>query len=81
MKQCQQISSNSLSVTKHEFHARNKEHFKASTLTSQTLPSRAKRQQQVFCSLLLGNLSKGNDKGKGNDDARKQWSDWLNEEK
>ena len=27
----------------------------------------------------VGSLSK--DDGNGNDDARKQWSDWLNEEK
>ena len=29
--------------------------------------------------VIIGNLSK--DDGNGNDDARKQWSDWLNEEK
>ena len=29
--------------------------------------------------VIIGSLSK--DDGNGNDDARKQWSDWLNEEK
>ena len=33
----------------------------------------------MFWPMLLGSLRK--DDGNGNDDARKQWSDWLNEEK
>ena len=34
---------------------------------------------QQFVFQLLGSLSKDDDNG--NDDARKQWSNWLNEEK
>ena len=35
------------------------------------------KKQRVL--VTLGSLRK--DDGSGNDDARKQWSDWLNEEK